>query len=183
MKNWIPEMIRAEPAQPFVLRWLVETQHEPRDVDATVPSALGRAGTLVLAAEEWRWELSVPWQTLVYGLIRRDVDEHATLHLSRGDQLWELQLRCLPAETHTAHAAGAAGVAAMTAAVWLIGGWLTGLLPGLATALAGGLWADVSRVMAMQNLERRLRRVVEDVGSELWPHAPAQLLPPPTRVV
>jgi hypothetical protein len=50
-------------------------------------------------------------------------------------------------------------------------------------ALAGGLWADVSRVMAMQNLERRLRRVVEDVGVELWPHAPAELLPPPPRVV
>jgi hypothetical protein len=55
-------------------------------------------------------------------------------------------------------------------------------LPGLATALAGGLWCDVGRVMALQQLERRLRGLVEDVGIELWPGAPAQLLPPPPKL-
>jgi hypothetical protein len=66
--------------------------------------------------------------------------------------------------------------------VWFVGGWSAGLVPGFTAALAGGLWADVARVMALDVLERRLRRLTEDLGSALWPGVPAQVLPPPARL-
>jgi len=179
----LPEILRARPSAPFTFRWIVSAEFEPRDPAATVPSAIRRAGAQLESGNSWSWEVLVPWQTMVYGFIRRDVDERATIHLLQSDEVWELELQSLPIQTHTAHAAGAAGVAAMTAAVWLIGGWVGGLFPGLAMALAGGLWADVTRAMALQTLDHRLRRLVEDVGLELWPGAPAQLLPPPTGLV
>ena len=123
----------------------------------------------------------VPWQTLVYGLVRREVDEQVILELMHDPEGWELRVSCLPLETHAAHAAGAGGVALFAAAVLLIVGWPGGLLPAFATALAGGLWADWVRVVAMQRLEQRLRDLTESVGLALWPDSPATLLPPPTR--
>jgi hypothetical protein len=73
-------------------------------------------------------------------------------------------------------------VLVLATAVWFVGGWSAGLVPGLTTALAGGLWADVARVIALDVLERRLRRLAEDLGSALWPGVPAQVHPPPARL-
>ena len=70
----------------------------------------------------------------------------------------------------------------MAAVVWFAGGWTGGLVPGLTTALAGGLWTDVARVIALDALERRLRRLTGDLGAALWPGVPAQVLPPPPRL-
>jgi hypothetical protein len=118
----------------------------------------------------------------VYGIIRRDVDEELSLTLGRTDEGWELGLRCEPLATHGAHAAGAGGVLLVAATVWLATGWGTGVIAGLTTLLAGGLWADATRVMAMTRLESRLRRLIEDLGLALWPGVPAQVLPPPSTL-
>lgn len=119
---------------------------------------------------------------MVYGVIRRDVEETATLVLASGTDSWDLVVRCEPVHTHNAHAAGAGGVLVMAAAVWFAGGWTGGFLPALTTILAGGLWADTARAMALDVLERRLRRLTEDLGTALWPGVPAQVLPPPFRL-
>jgi len=166
-----------------MFRWIVDPSAQPRSPEITIPAALKLARAQLISADGWSWELSIPWQTLVYGFIRRDVDERATLHLLHSDEGWELQPQSLPTQTHSAHAAGAAGVVAMTAAAWLIGGWVGGILPAVAVALAGGLWADVTRNMALQVLERRFRVLIEDVGLEVWPNTSATLLPPSPKIV
>jgi hypothetical protein len=122
------------------------------------------------------------WRTLVYGLIRREVDETVAVSVHTTGERWELGLDCRPDATHAAHAAGAGGVLLLSATVWLATGWSAGVVPGVTTAIAGGLWADVARVMALAVLERRLRRLAEDLGSALWPGVPAQILPPPSRI-
>jgi hypothetical protein len=147
-----------------------------------MPDALRAAGARLDDANPEGWEITLPWRTLVYGLIRRDVEETASIGLTSGPEFSELLVRCEPVHTHSAHAAGAGGVLVLAAAVWFLGGWSAGLVPGFTTALAGGLWADVARVMALDVLERRLRRLAEDLGSALWPGVPAQVLPPPARL-
>lgn len=177
----LPEIVRERPSAPLVLRWIVAEPAAPRPPEATVARAARHAGARLVDAAPTTWTLLLPWQTLVYGVVRREVDERVRLHLTLDNDCWELRLTCLPTETHAAHAAGAAGVAVMAATAWLIGGWTGGVLPAAATALAGGLWADATRVVALGRLELRLRRLLEDVGLALWPDSPAQLLPPPTR--
>lgn len=178
---WLPEIVRNRPSAPLVLRWLVAGDVAPRPPEPTIVTAVRHAGVRLVDAGPEAWMLQIPWQTLVYGLVRREVDERARLELSKNGDGWELRLTCLPVETHSAHAAGAAGVVLMSMAAWLIGGWTGGLLPALATGLAGGMWADATRVVALGRLELRLRRLVEDLGLALWPDTPARLLPPPTR--
>jgi hypothetical protein len=179
---WIPEIIRERPSKPIVLRWVVVAGHEPRDPEATVPRAIRRAGAQLEDSSPGRWRVVIPWRTAVYGFVRRDVDEFATMELLQTPDGWELGLKCLPLEMQSAHAAGAAGVAVMAVAVWLAGGLSGGIPPAVAVALAGGLWADWTRVMGFRAFEMRLRLLLEDVGLELWPKTPAQLLPPPRRV-
>ena len=179
---WLPEIVRATPSAPLVLRWLTSEPGEvPPQADAIVANEVRRSGARLIGSHGARWEVLLPWQTLVWGLLRREVDERATFQLIQDPEGWELRVSCLPVETHAAHAAGAAGVALFAAAAWFIGGWTGGVLPALATALAGGLWADATRVVAIQRLEQRLRTLTESVGLALWPDASAQLLPPPTR--
>jgi len=128
------------------------------------------------------WRIMIPWRTMVYGLIRRDVEETVFATILHTDGGWELVVRCEPVETHRAHAAGAGGVLAMAGLVWLTVGWANGIVPGFTTVLAGGLWADVARTMSLDVLDRRIRRLCEDLGSALWPGVPAQVLPPPSRL-
>jgi hypothetical protein len=178
---WVPEIVRSAPSAPLVLRWMTTAEEAPAQEDDIVAQEIRRSGARLLGASARRCEVLLPWQTLVYGLIRREVDEQVALELVQDPEGWQLRVSCLPVETHAAHAAGAGGVALIAAAAWVIGGWTGGLLPALATALAGGLWADATRNVALQRLEQRLRDLTESVGLALWPHAPAQLLPPPTR--
>jgi hypothetical protein len=158
------------------------TSSPPADPSCVVPQALRAAGVHLDGTNGTGWRVTLPWRTMVYAVVRRDVEETATVELVRGQDSWELGLRCEPVHTHGAHAAGAAGVFVLAAAVWLAGGWTAGLLPAFTTALAGGLWTDVTRVMALDVLERRLRRLAGDLGSALWPGVPAQLMPPPPRL-
>jgi len=178
---WLPEIIRRAPSAPLMLRWITIAEEAPAEAEAAVAAAIALFGARQVASHSDRWELLLPWQTLVYGLVRREVDEQVTLELVHDPEGSELRVSCLPVETHAAHAAGAGGVALFAVAVWLIAGWTAGILPALATALAGGLWTDVTRAVAIQRLEQRLRELAEAVGPALWPDTPATLLPPPTR--
>jgi hypothetical protein len=178
---WLPEIVRAAPSAPLVLRWITIAEEAPAQSATIVADELHRFGVRSLESSAVRWEILLPWQTLVYGLVRREVDEQVTLELVHDPEGCELRVSCLPLETHAAHAAGVAGVALVAVAVWLIFGWTAGLLPALATVLAGGLWTDVTRAVALQRLEQRLRDLAETVGLALWPDVAAQLLPPPTR--
>ncbi|HOC44343.1 MAG TPA: hypothetical protein PKJ99_15110 [Thermoanaerobaculales bacterium] len=178
---WLPEIVRRAPAAPLVLRWIAAANEVPAEANPTVANEIRRFGARLLDADPGRWQLLLPWQTLVYGLVGREVDEQVTVEILDDAESRELRVTCLPVETHAAHAAGAGGVALIAIAVWLIGGWSGGLLPCLAALLAGGLWADFTRAVAMQRLEQRLRDLAEAAGLALWPDAPAQLLPPPTR--
>jgi len=176
--RWLPEIIRSRPARPLDYSYRVPAAAQLGDPIGQMAEALNRCEVQNWAREQMTWELIFPWRTMVYGVIPRDVDESATVHLTRESETWELRLQCLPLQSHGAHAAGAGGVAVMAVALWLIGGWTTGLLPGLATALAGGLLADVTRVTALGALDRQLRMLTEDLGLELWPGIPAELHPP-----
>lgn len=182
LDRWLPAIVRSRPPQGFELCYRALTPGLPEHASEVIAAALRAAGVHVVRAAPPVWESTVPWSTLVYGVVRRDVEESATLTLVDREGAWEVVLRCDPVHTHNAHAAGAGGVVVIAAVVWLAGGWSAGVLPGLTTALAGGLWADVARVMALDALERRLRRLTEDVGSALWPGLPAQVLPPPPRL-
>jgi hypothetical protein len=178
---WLPEIVRRSPSTPLVLRWITTSEELPVAAATIVADEARRFGANLAESGNGRWALLLPWQTLVYGLIRREVDEQVILELIQEIEGCELRVTCLPIETHAAHAAGAGGVALIAAAAWAIGGWTGGLLPALATALAGGLWADATRNVALQRLEQQLRDLTESVGLALWPNTPALLLPPPTR--
>ncbi|PWB73554.1 MAG: hypothetical protein C3F15_09165, partial [Holophagae bacterium] len=150
---WLPEIIRSAPSAPLVLRWMTTAEEAPAQPDEILSEEVRRSGARLVDTSAGRCEVLLPWQTLVYGLIRREVDEQVALELVQEPEGWQLRVSCLPIETHAAHAAGAGGVALMAAAAWVIGGWTGGLLPSLATALAGGLWADATRNVALQRLE------------------------------
>lgn len=179
--SWLPAIVRARPSEVYEFRYRALTSDAPEHASIVIPQALRASGAHLLRESPPTWEVSLPWRTLVYGIIRRDVEETVAITLVSGPESWELLVRCEPLQTHTAHAAGAGGVLLLATAVWLVTGWTVGLVPGFTTAVAGGLWADVARVMALDVFERRLRRLTEDLGSALWPGVPAQVLPPPPR--
>jgi hypothetical protein len=174
-------MIRSRPTETIALAYC--TAHAPpTSSESIVLEALRAAHVNDVQGNGPSWRFSLPWRTLVYGVIRRDLDEELSVVLAPSEPGWELRLRCEPLATHNAHAAGAAGVLLVAGTVWLASGWTTGVLPGITALIAGGIWADATRVLALTRLETRLRRLVEDLGSALWPSAPAQVLPPPSRL-
>ena len=75
----LPEIISARPSAPIVLQWVVAGGIGPREPAESVPRAVRRAGAHVVEGGDSRWEIVVPWRTLVYGVVRRDVDERALL--------------------------------------------------------------------------------------------------------
>ena len=66
---------------------------------------------------------------------------------------------------------GLAGVLAFTAAA----GIAVGAPSAVATLLGGSLLAVTAREHAMLALRRQLASLAHDLGSELWPGAPAEL--------
>jgi hypothetical protein len=120
---------------------------------------------------------------MVLGAVRRDVDEQVELRITTTPDGSELRLDCVPSQTHDAHAAGVAGVLVMAVLIAITGGRGVGIPAALTMLVAGTLWADAAREMALRVLDRRLRRLTEDLGTAIWPDAPAQLLPPPPRLV
>jgi hypothetical protein len=109
-------------------------------------------------------------------LIRREVDETCRIEIGGYPDGSELVVRCLPTETHSAHAAGLGGVLLVAAVAWLVGGFVGGILPALTTLITGGLLVDVTRQWALDALERRLDRIAVEVGSSLWPRMPSQVI-------
>lgn len=126
--------------------------------------------------------LEVPWRSMVWGLIGREVEEHASLLVLAGPPP-QLVLTCRPQGSHDAHAVGAAGALAFAALVWLTVGWRVGVPAGATTLLAGWAWTWYTRQMGIEALQRRLRLLLTDVGAAAWPDVPAELSPPPTPLI
>jgi len=173
---WIPEMARKRPARVIQLHYQVSTGDSPQDPEKAVGDALHAADLTAAGNPVGGWRLSLSWRTRVYGLIPREVDEAVDLRLHGGPDSWELSLACNPTEIHAAHAAGLAGVILMAAAVWVAGGLTGGALPAVTTVIAGSLLVEVTRQWAFDAFHQRLRRLVADVGSALWPGRPAQIV-------
>jgi len=175
-RSWIPAIIRARPERIFQFAYRTLDPVPPLDFDVTLTAAVRSAGADVLNGGGSAWELLVPWRTLVYGVIRRDVDESASVTIRQTERGFELQVECDPTQTHGAHAAGIGGVLLLAALVWLTVGWVDGIVPGFTTLAAGGLLADVTRVRAFELLERRLRALTADLGDALWPGVAAEIV-------
>lgn len=173
---WIPEMARKRPARILEMRYQIAKDAPPLDPERFVGEALHALGIEASGDAIEGWRLSLPGHTRVYGVISREIDESVDFHLYRGSDAWELVLRCEPIETHSAHAAGLAGVMLMAFAVWIAGGLSGGALPALTTVIAGTLLVEVTRQWAFDRLQRRLRRLIGDLGSALWPGMPAQIV-------
>ena len=174
--DWLPEMARKEPARPLVLSYQVSAGLPPPDIESSVTEALRASHLTGVRDEASGWKVSLPWQTRVFGLIPRDVDEHVRLRIVQHPDLWEVVVRCRPTETHSAHATGIAAVLFIAVCVWIASGLTGGVLPAVTTVLAGGLLVEVTRQWAFDSLERRLRRLAGEVGSALWPGRPAQIV-------
>ena len=174
--DWLPEMARKEPKRSLALSYQVPAGPPPPDFERKVTQALGAAHLTAARDEASGWWVSLPWQTRVFGLIPRDVDEHVRLRIIRHPDLWEVAVQCRPIETHGAHATGVAAVLFIAVCVWIASGLTGGVLPAVTTVLAGSLIVEVTRQWAFDALERRLRRLAGDVGSALWPGQPAQIV-------
>ena len=173
---WLPELARKKPEKSLVFSYQVPAGEPPVEVEQRVGEALRTSALTATRDNNTAWRTILPWQTRVFGLIPRDVDEDVTLHLLHHPDLWELRVDCHPLETHGAHAAGFAGVLFVAASVWIASGISTGVVPSLAAILAGTLLVEVTRQWAFDALARRLRHLAEDVGSALWPGRPAQIV-------
>jgi len=174
--DWIPEMVRKEPERTISLFYQVPAGAPPVDIERRITETLHASSLTATPESDSRWTTSLPWQTRVFGLIPRDVDEDLTLRLVQHPDLWEFEVSCRPVETHSAHATGAAAVLFIAVSVWIATGLATGLVAALTTVLAGGLVVEVTRQWAFDALERRLRRLAGDIGSALWPGRPAQIV-------
>ena len=171
-----PEMARKRPARTITMTFRPPPGvAPPGDADVVVGAALRAAGLTDTEATGDGWVLSLPHRTRVYGLVPREVDEIVRFRIASNDEFSELVLSCQPTETHNAHAVGLAGMLVAAAAVWFAGGLVAGLLPAVTIVIAGALLVEVTRHWAFDALERRLRRLVGDVGSALWPGQPAQI--------
>jgi hypothetical protein len=173
---WIPEMARKRPARVLELRYQIAKDVPPLDPERIVGEALSAMGLTASGGTIEGWRLSLPGHTRVYGVISREIDEPVDFRLQRGSEAWELLLRCEPIETHSAHAAGLAGVMLMAVAVWIAGGLSGGALPAMTTVIAGTLLVEVTRQWGFDHLHRRLKRLIGDLGSALWPGMPAQIV-------
>jgi hypothetical protein len=170
-------MARKEPGRSLTVAYQVPANVVPPiDVEQRIAEALRAASLTAIRSNPVTWRAELPWRTRVFGLIPRDVDEEVSLCLVRRPDLWELIVSCRPIQTHSAHAAGLAGIIFMAASVWIASGLAAGVLPAITTILAGGLLVEVTRQWALNALERRLRMLAGDAGSALWPGRPAQIV-------
>jgi hypothetical protein len=169
-------MARSEPARYLTVAYQVPVTGFPADADSAVVEALQASSLKPFRSGASSWKLVLPWQTRVFGLIPREVDEELDISLFQRPDLSEVVVRCRPIETHAAHASGVAAVLFIAASVWIAGGWVAGLAAAATTVLAGALVVEVTRQWAFDSLERKLRRLAGDVGSALWPGLPAQIV-------
>jgi hypothetical protein len=173
---WIPDLARKEPEKSLIVSYQVPAGAPPVEVEARVSEVLHASDLTATRDSSSGWRITLPWRTRVFGLVARDVDEELNIHLTQHPDLWELVVRCTPLETHGAHAAGFGGVLFAAASVWIATGAATGVVPALATILAGFMVVEVTRQWAFDALERRLRDLAGEVGTALWPGRPAQIV-------
>jgi hypothetical protein len=176
LSDWLPEMARNEPTGTISVAYQVPAERFPADVDRAIIEVLHAASLTSNRVGPSSWKVLLPWQTRVFGLISREVDEELEIHLFRRPDLSEVVISCKPKETHAAHATGVAAMLFIAASVWIAGGLTAGLAAAATTVVAGALVVEVTRQWAFEALERRLRRLAGDVGSALWPGRPAQLV-------
>jgi len=173
----LPEIIRARPKRTIVFVYRTMEPTPAPDLGIPLATAIRSAGARDDGAAGPVRRLELPWQTLVYGFIRRDVDETVLLEVrAREADSSEVRVECEPLQIHSAHAAGIGGVLLLAVLVWLTVGWIEGIVPGLTTLAAGALLSDVTRVRALEVFERRLRTFTVDIGDRLWPGAPAEIV-------
>jgi hypothetical protein len=172
---WLPEIMRRRPHRELAVRYRVGSPPVPRLAEA-LQGAFRAAEVPWRRDGDLRWTVELQWQTMVLGVIRRDVDELVEVSVNGTDAGSELCVRCRPDGVQAAHATGCAGVLVIAVAAWVLGGWKAGLPAALATAAAGGLMADVMREMALRVLARRLRRLAEDLGTAVWPAVVAEVV-------
>ncbi len=175
----IPTVARAEPEERFAFRYAALVPALPPGAETVVAEVLAGIRGARATRTPGGWTLELPWTTRVFGAIPREVDETVMVKLGLDHEGAHVAVGCTPRSTHGAHAAGLAGVIALAAGFWFAAG-----VPAALTTLAGGwLLVTFTRELAFQGLERRLRRLTEDLGTALWPGVPAQLLPLPRRMV
>jgi hypothetical protein len=174
--RWIPEAARRRPDRVICYAYRVPYDSPPQATDRIVEEALSARHLTARGSAENGWTVILPHRTWVYGVVRREVDEQAELRLFRAAEYWELRLVCRPLEVHGAHAAGVAGILVIAATVWIAAGLAIGLLPAVTTVLAGLLLVEITRQWAFNGLQRRLHRLVGDVGSALWPATPSRIV-------
>ena len=184
-KALLPESIRRNPDRVLTARYESGSgaPPSPATLDGRVGAALEPSGARWSRTGETSWLVDLDWQTMVLGLVRRDVEERVDVRIAARGGAWGLEVSCHPKGLQDAHAAGAAAVLAVAVAVWLVGGWVQGASAGVATLLAGALWLVVTREMAFTLLDRRLARLAADVGTAVWPgrHGAVGAGPPPPR--
>ena len=174
--SWLPEIARIRPRHALRLEYLVSSPKEPVNPEATVPDVLRASSPDCTGNPSDGWEILVPLSTRVYGFVPREIDEKIDLRMISESEQMKLVLVCRPTEFHSAHAAGFAGVLAIASVAWFAEGLTAGVLPALATVIAGGLMVEVTRHWALEALERRLHLILEDIGRALWPKASAQIV-------
>jgi len=174
LSDWLPEMARSEPARSISVAYQVPAEAIPIDFDRTVVEALHASSLAAIRIGASSWRVLLPWQTRVFALIPREVDEDVQIHLFRRPDLCEIVVSCKPSDTHSAHASGLAAVLFIAASVWIASGPVAGLAASITTVLAGALVVEVTRQWAFDALEKRIRSLAGDVGSALTRHsAPA----------
>ncbi len=177
-RRLLPEMMRDTPPS-FEMTYIIAPPLPvPAGGDERAAAALRAAGVVFSRQGAGVWGVQLPWRTLVFGLIAREVDEELVLALESGEEAG-VRLRCRPRRTHEAHAVGLAAVLLIAVTVWLVSGWAVGLPAGLTCLAGGAFWVAYTRELALQGLERRLRRLVADLGTALWPGVPGRVVPPP----
>jgi hypothetical protein len=167
--RWLPEIVRSVPDE-LVLSFQASAVCPLPYLDERISEALQASHLDWRRSQDGGWLVSLPWQTLVLGVVRRRVKEVVAFRVCSLPVGQELRLTCRPQRTHDAHAKGAAVVILLAATAWLIGGWTVGLPAGLTTLVGGGAGAGLARQMAIRVLERRLRRLTDDIASAIWPH-------------
>jgi hypothetical protein len=169
-------MARSEPSRSISVTYQVPAEAFPVDFDRTVVEVLHASSLAAVRCGTSSWTVHLPWQTRVFGLIPREVDEKLQIHLCRRPDLCEVVVSCKPLDTHSAHASGLAAVLFIAASVWIASGLVAGLAASITTVLAGALVVEFTRQWAFDALEKRIRYLAGDVGSGLWPGRPAQIV-------
>ncbi len=167
--GWLPEFAREVPATRLGVRYRVFSGAPLPYSSDLLAEALRAARLTGREIDELGWEVRLPMPTLVYGLIPTLPKETVEVRIVTVIEGRELQLVCLPQQTHNAHAKGVAAILVLAIVVWLVGGWLEGLGAGITVAVVGTLWAVCAREGALRLLERRLCRLAEDLGTAQWP--------------